>query len=247
MLEMEIKMIDVHSHIVYGVDDGAATLEESLRMMGEASRAGIQVIVATPHFHKGVYESDRIVDIYQRLEIKAADYNLKLLPGYEVFLNPLDPDFAGKDSKLTINGTKYLLGEFPFNAVPSYVLEAIYKLQVNGITPIIAHPERNKCFIKDLGLLQDMVYRGCLVQIDAASLLGVYGVHAKRFSKKLIKSRMAHFVASDAHYPEDYADWYPKAHEKVRRWAGEEYAETVFNRNADMIFQSSKEYVPEVV
>jgi protein-tyrosine phosphatase len=136
--------------------------------------------------------------------------------------------------------------EFPFDAIPIYSQDTVYRLQVRNMKTIIAHPERNRNFVRDINKFMSYVEIGCLVQIDAASIIGVYGREVKEFSKKLIKLNAAHFVASDAHCPKDYSNWYRQAYEKVRKWAGQEYTDELFCSNARSILEGSQEYRSDV-
>lgn len=233
-------MIDIHSHIIYEVDDGASSISESLRMMEQANKLWIKAIVATPHFHRNIFEPDRIQEHFDKLSKLALEFNITLLLGYEVFISPLISELLEGRKNLTIDDSRYLLMEFPCNSIPPYSVDTVYKMQLLGITPIIAHPERNRRFLANSGILLDFIERGCLIQIDAASILGVYGINVKGFAKRLIQRRMAHFVASDAHYAKDYQNWYGKAYEKVCRWSSEEYADLLFYRNAEEVLESSK-------
>lgn len=240
-------MIDVHSHIIFGVDDGPSTMEESLRMVYEAERAGIKVVIATPHYQKDIFENEKVMENYQRLLNRIIDYDVTLLLGYEVFLNPFIPGIMQNKHDLSLNGSDYLLFELPFDSIPMYSYDTIYKLQLKNIIPILAHPERNRNFVSNFNELLNFIERGCLVQLDAASIIGVYGGKAKEFAKKLIKLNMAHFVASDAHCAKDYMHWYCKAYGKVVRWAGEEYADKLFSGNAKVILENRKESVYKLI
>lgn len=233
-------MIDVHSHIIFGVDDGSSSIEESVRMLEEANKAGIKVIIATPHFQTDIFEAQTLAENYQKLCDKATEYNLTVLMGCEVFLNPFIPEFIQNKKVLTLNASNYLLLEFPFDSIPHYSFEVIYKLQLQGIIPIIAHPERNRCFVRDFDTFMEFVERGCLVQVDAASMLDVYGRKVKRFTRELIKNKLVDFIASDAHYARDYKKWYLKAYKRAKQWGGEAYADRMFYTNAGVILDKAQ-------
>ena len=233
-------MIDVHSHIIFGVDDGSSFMEESVRMLEEANKAGIKIIVATPHFQPDIFNSEKMLEHFQQLCTRAAEFEITVLPGYEVFMQPFVPDLIKSNKKLTMNSSQYLLLEFPFDSIPFYSHEVIYKLQLQGIIPIIAHPERNRCFVKDFGAFMEFVESGCLVQVDAASMLGTYGRRTKRFVKRLIKNNLVNFIASDAHCAKDYRNWYLKAYDKAKRWGGEKYTDKMFYLNASVILDKAK-------
>ncbi|MCR4435374.1 MAG: phosphoesterase [Clostridiales bacterium] len=240
-------MIDIHSHVLFNVDDGPSNLEESVKMVREAERLGIQVIIATPHFQENIFNGDNVYDSYQELVHRVRNMDVEIKLGYEVFITPNVPLINKTKKRLTLNNTSYLLFEFPFSGVPVYGHETIYKLQLDNITPIIAHPERNRTFLKNFGRLLDFRQTGCLVQVDAASIAGVYGRHVRRFVKQLVKMDLVDFVASDAHYARDYAAWYGEAYNSVCRWAGKEYADRLFHKNAEAIVNEAEETVFNII
>lgn len=234
------EMIDIHSHVIHGVDDGASSMEESLKMLEEAENAGVKVIIATPHFQQEVFKTERLHEHYQQLCTVAKERDITLLLGSEVFLDPFLPEIIIDNPNLVLNESMYLLLEFPFDSIPFYSHEVIYKLQIQGIVPIIAHPERNRCFVRDIDALIELIERGCLTQLDAASIVGIYGRKIKKFTKKLIKNKLVQFIACDAHCAKDYSNWYLKAYKRARQWGGEAYADKLFYTNAADILYKTK-------
>lgn len=233
-------MIDIHSHLIYGVDDGPSSIDESLRMVEEAEKLGIKVIIATPHYHENLYEFVKVKDTYQELMEKMKKFVVTLKLGSEVFISNTLPLLIEEKKCLFLGGSRYLLIEFPFGAIPIYSHDTVYQLQLRNIKPIIAHPERNRNFVRDFNKFMSFVESGCLVQVDAASIIGVYGREVKEFSKRLIKLNAVHFIASDAHCAKDYINWYRKAYEKVKKWAGQEYTDELFCSNARALLDSCK-------
>jgi protein-tyrosine phosphatase len=148
---------------------------------------------------------------------------------------------------LSLNNSGYLLLELPFDSIPIYIHEVIFQLQRLHITVVIAHPERNRNFLKNFDLLLGLVERGCLIQLDVASIVGVYGRNVKEFAKKLIKLKLVNFIASNAHNAKDYGNWYKKAYKVVNKWAGDEYTDKLFNRNANEIVKNVKESVYKIL
>lgn len=228
-------MIDVHSHVVFGVDDGPSTMEESLRMISEAEELGVKVIIATPHYQEKLFDTDRVISNYQELVYRAGCYDVSIRLGREVLLSHSMISDIKNMKSLTLDNSKYLLFEFPFNAVPIYAQEAVYRLQLENITPVIAHPERCKNFLYNMETFKGFIKAGCLVQLDAASVIGIYGRAVREFAKRLIKMDMVDFVASDAHNTEAYSDWFRKAYMTVIQWAGKETADRMFFTNAEAI------------
>lgn len=232
-------MIDIHSHVIFGVDDGPSTIEQSVAMISSAEKAGIRTIVATPHSHEALFETDKLIDHYEELlyRTRASDIILKL--GYEVFINP---SIQGADRKnpLTLDDSSYLLYELPFNATPKDGFDVLYSFRLKEIIPILAHPERNRNFLKAPEELSNYINAGCMIQVDAASILGVYGRDVRDFTKKLLKANKVDYVASNAHCALDYSAWYARAFKQVAKWTGDEVAGRLFRENAQGIVNQEK-------
>lgn len=227
-------MIDIHCHIIFGVDDGPSTIKDSVRMVLEAEKIGVNKIIVTPHYNKNVYSPDKILENFYKVKSRIRDFGIDLFLGYEVFLVSSIYDIFLQKDKFTLNKSKYLLFELPFDIMPVNINETVLKLHAQGITPVIAHPERNKYFVRSMQKFIDFIETGCLVQLDAASIVGAHGSNVKRFSKKLIDLNLVQFVASDAHKPEDYI-LYKKAYDIVTNWAGKEYTDKIFIHNQEVI------------
>lgn len=234
-------MIDIHSHILFGVDDGPSTLEQSATMVLEAEKAGIRTIVATPHYHEPLFETERLTDSCQELLYRVRNIDVTIKLGYEVFMNPFGQGNERIITGLTLDNSRYLLIELPFNASPGDGLEIIYSLRRKDVTPILAHPERNRNFVRDIKGIAAYIGAGCMIQADAASVVGIYGKDSKELVRKLIKRKQVDFIASNAHCAEDYALWYRKAFRTVAGWAGEEQAGRLFHYNAQGILNQIKE------
>ncbi|MCX7710982.1 MAG: phosphoesterase, partial [Clostridia bacterium] len=157
--------------------------------------------------------------------------------GYEVYASTLNYKNLNKVNCLTLGQSRYLLVEFPFSEFPEHGCEMLYELYLRGIVPIISHPERCHLFRDNFQLIDSLLESGCLLQVDAASIIGVYGWGTKNFAKKLIKENKVHFVASNAHFSEDYREWFLQARKKIIHIAGVEQANLLFNGNADRILK----------
>lgn len=228
-------MIDIHSHLIYGVDDGPPTIKDSIRMVLEAERMGVKTIIATPHFHKGIFFAENVSEHFEELKSRVKGCGVELLLGSEVFFNSIVPDVIEFKEKYTLNKSKFLLFELPFDVMPSNVTDIILNLHMNNLVPVLAHPERSRFLCSNFRKFTELIEAGCLIQLDAASILGVYGRESKRFAKYLIKANLVHFIASDAHCASDYNDWYLAAYRKVKKWAGKEYTDSLFYKNQSMI------------
>lgn len=196
-------MIDIHCHILPGIDDGAVTESDSLAMAREAVQQGIHTIIATPHHKNGSYDNtkDSIVKSVEVLNelLMNEDIPLTLLPGQEIRINGDMIDDIEKNELLSLNHTKYMFVEFPSGSVPRYAKQMLFDLQVSGYTPVIVHPERNSELIQNPAKLYEFVRKGALTQITAASLIGKFGKNIQKFSKQLVDANLTHFIASDAH------------------------------------------------
>lgn len=196
-------MIDIHCHILPGVDDGAKTEEDSLAMARDAVAQGIDTIIATPHHRNGKYDNER-ASIIQNVAILREllifeGIPLNILAGQETRINGEMIEDINKGELLSLNDTKYLFVEFPSGSVPRYAQQMLFDIQVAGYIPVIVHPERNQELILNPAKLYEFVQKGALTQITAASLVGKFGKNIQKFSDQLIGANLTHFIASDAH------------------------------------------------
>ncbi len=234
-------MIDIHSHIIYGMGDGPSTKDEAFRMVCEAEEAGVKVIFATPHLREYSSNEQLILERYRELASFASDCGVSLKLGCELPLSPYMLKGTAGLKELTLGGSGFLLLEPSFGISPAYGREVVYKLQQKNLTPIIAHPEQNINFIRDVGALEELIQSGCLVQLDSSSIAGAFGERVKTFSRHLIERNMVNFVASSAHNACGYSDWYLKAYRLVSQWANEEIADWLFCNAACEILEAVKE------
>lgn len=197
-------MIDLHCHILPGIDDGPADMAESLDMARQAVLDGIHTIVATPHSHNGVYVNShgdirsRVLEFNKALADAAIP--LAVLCGAEEHIRPElgQAGTPGDISTLNDNG-RYVLVEFPFMTVPQGASEVFFRMYQRGLTPVLAHPERNSAIQKDIEILYPFIESGCLTQVTAMSLTGALGQTAMACAYRMVELRLAHVIASDAH------------------------------------------------
>lgn len=218
-------MIDIHSHILPGVDDGAAAPYDSAELLKQMQKQGVTVAAATPHFYPGNMAVDDYIETRARsldsIKKSAEECGIKILLGAEVlYFHGIGS--AAEISKLTIEGGKYLIVELlGLNCIDDHVIKDIENIRNNfGITPIIAHIERYckyKGYKKLFSLIDDGV---ALSQINATFFLSF---SEKRAVKKLIKSGRVHFVASDCHHPKKRPVYLKKAFEVIRDISEEQY------------------------
>ncbi len=222
-------MIDIHSHILWGLDDGAASLDVSLAMLRMAAQHGTTDIVATPHANL-TYAFDPDLNAARVKELQeAAGPAPKIHLGCDYHFYPESVAAAAADpARFSINGRGYLLIEFPDVVIFRDTADLLDRLQASGLRPILTHPERNWLLHPRLHDLAAWVSGGLLLQITAQSLLGRFGAQVRRFSEMLIERGLAHFVASDAHDAEDRTPRLDEAYARVARSYGEDLAEHLF-------------------
>ncbi|WP_316569297.1 CpsB/CapC family capsule biosynthesis tyrosine phosphatase [Neobacillus sp. YIM B06451] len=245
-------MIDIHCHILPGVDDGAKSIRESLEIARAAVSEGIKTIVATPHHKNNRYTNTKQSILEQVGELNGhlqlAKIPLTVLPGQEVRVyGELIEDYE-RNEILTLAETQYLFIEFPSDHVPRYTEKLIYNLQMSGLTPIIVHPERNQELIERPGILYSLVKNGALTQITASSLAGYFGKKIKNFSFQLIESNLTHFIASDAHNTHSRGFNMREAYEVLEDTYGRELS-FILQENADLLLLDKNIYkeVPEPI
>lgn len=197
-------MLDFHSHILPGLDDGAPDMDTALKMARIAVDDGIETMVATPHYIEGNMANHRDSIFEKVCEFQDVLNNegipLEVVPGCEVYQSPNTLALLQKGELMTINDVgKYLLIEFPMGSVPNFAEEILFELKVIGVTPVIAHPERNLLLGTVLGRTLALAARGCLLQINSGSITGLYGEKVKKTAHMLVKNDLVHLIGSDAH------------------------------------------------
>lgn len=197
-------MIDVHSHVLPGIDDGTKAVEEAVALCRLARERGTQVLVATPHHKPGSFSNPRdfVLENIERLQ-KQLDLQgvaLKLAPGTEIFVDSGLPERIRAGEVLTYgDARRYILLEFSFQQYPMNPEDLIFRLRLASVTPVIAHPERIRYFQEDIGRLESLVRQGALSQITSSSLMGTFGSRVQAITEAMLRRRLAHFVASDCH------------------------------------------------
>lgn len=209
-------MIDLHAHLLPGVDDGARSLDEAISLARLAVEDGTSVVVVTPHAggRDAAAPAARLTAAQvQRwtaalqAELDAARLPLRLVPGMEVFVEAaLFERLSQSDQtdRLPVLGqSRYVLLELPPHALPPRLPDLLFHLQAAGYVPLIAHPERNAAMVEQPHLLYEMVARGCLAQVTAMSLTGAFGPRVQAAAELLLEHELVHVIASDAH-------WFPE-------------------------------------
>lgn len=230
-------MIDIHHHLLFGLDDGSKDIETSIAMAEMAAAEGITHIVCTPHanFH---YTFDPAVNREKLEQLRARLGGMVTLGlGCDFHLSYENIDDALKNPmKYTINQKRYLLVEFADLAIPQQMIEVFYQFLLAGIQPIITHPERNLTIQKSPQRLDEWIERGCYVQVTASSLTGRFGRAASSLAATLLEEDKVHFLATDAHNLQSRAPRMKEAFDLVAKHYGRDRAERLCVSNPRAAF-----------
>lgn len=234
-------MIDIHNHIVPGIDDGSPSLEESLQMAVCAAKEGIHTIIATPHHANGKYENTR-EEVEQKVRklneaLSAENIPVTVLPGQEVRINRELLDDIGAGRSGALHQSSYMLIELPSGHVPSYIEEMLHELKVLSYVPIIAHPERNSELAASMDQLIRLIEAGALTQLTSHSINGAYGSKLQKLCFDWCKNGLVHFVATDAHNMTHRAFGLKQAYTLIAERVGEETA-LLYKANAERLLRN---------
>jgi protein-tyrosine phosphatase len=241
-------MVDVHCHILPGLDDGAADIQESLAMAQSAIAEGITHVVATPHSsNQFAFNYARVRQLHEQLQRLVGD-RLMLATGCDFHFSLENLDALRADApRFCINQRNYLLLEFSEFSVPPATNHTLHEIQLMGIRPVITHPERNAILQAQPGRLAAWVQLGCFVQVTGGALTGGFGPKSQEDALRWIGEGLVHFVASDAHNMR----WRPlrlqPAYDVVREKFGEEKAQALFVENPLAAFEGRElPHVPDI-
>jgi protein-tyrosine phosphatase len=239
-------LIDIHSHVLYGLDDGARTFEDSLAMARMAAEHGTTDLVATPHANlKYTYQRETIDERLAQLQ-QAVGSSLRLYRGCDFHLSYDNVQDAVADPhKYTINRKQYLLVEFSDLIIFRNTLEIFDKLSDAGMVPVITHPERNSLLRQRIEELARWVDDGVRVQVTAQSLTGKFGKRAQAFSETLLDRGLVHVIASDAHDCEHRPPVLREAHSWLKESYGESLADLLCVKNPKAALDGSAMRLPE--
>lgn len=198
-------MFDLHSHILPGLDDGAKTVDESMAMLRVAAADGIKGIAATPH-GKDVREAGVLGLVSERIEAlnqlsQEETLDIKVYVGMENHLTHDLPELVATSRAFTINGGRYILVELPFDSLPDYTDAVLDRLQGQGLTPLIAHPERQANIMTDPPIMGRLAGRGMLGQVTSTCILGKFGPEAQNVAEILLRNGWVHVISTDCHRP----------------------------------------------
>jgi protein-tyrosine phosphatase len=261
-------MIDLHCHILYGLDDGPGTIEESVQMCQMSYRDGVNTVVATPHALNEPYQNDRntILSKVQELNETLKQFGVndpqseislhsapdtrhsafEILPGSDVhfcyeLLSRLDQGWVTTVG----DGKRFLIIELPSHTMPPRGENLLFQLMARGIVPIISHPERHLWIMQRPERYYEMVRMGCLGQVTAMSLTGGFGAKIKHFAQKLLKKRLIHIIASDAHGTNGRPPGLSLAIKEAERIIGKEVAQKMVTEYPRAILEGKKPKIEE--
>ncbi len=234
-------MIDIHHHLLSGLDDGATDVETSVAMAKIASSDGITHVVCTPHANNH-YEYDpaviagKVTALEERLQDEGV--NLKLGRGCDFHLTYENVQQAKSDpARFSVNGLGYLLVEIADYGLPQGLTDTFYQLQIAGLTPILTHPERNPTLQSDTERMVNWLRGGVLIQVTTGSVLGQMGKAAQKMAHRLLERRWVHFLATDAHNTTSRAPRMQEAYDLVAAKYGPDYAHLLCVTNPLHAFQ----------
>ena len=235
-------MTDVHSHIMYGVDDGSKSIEESIILLDKLKSVGFDNVILTPHYiagdvyvasNKEKFEKFAVID----KELKSRNIDINIYLGNEIFISNNIVRDINEERSCTLNGTKYLLFEIPFHNQIINLSDIIYEIKLQGYVPILAHPERYSYFQKNYHLVDSFKEEGLLFQANFSSILGYYGNEAKKLLKYMLKHRYVDYLGTDIHRTSDLfvVEHFDKIEKKFYKVAGKDYYQEILFNNDNLI------------
>ena len=230
-------MIDIHCHLLYGVDDGPETIEESIDMLKIAKEQGIDAIILTPHYRRRMfpYNKECIFAHMRELQPYAKKIGIDIYLGTEYHVNSSMVEHLESGKCLPLADTNCVLTEYEYETEYSYIKKMTQELMFHGYTPVIAHVERYGCLLKDIDKIAELSKMGAWIQVNADAILGNDGWRMKQFCKKLLKADLIDVVASDSHGIKKRACHMGKCREYVAKKYGEDTAQVLFEENPAMI------------
>lgn len=238
------RYVDMHCHILPGVDDGAQNLEETRQMLRIAFDEGIRLIIATPHHHpRRGHKSPEVLHEQLRLvraEAAKISDKFRVYLGTEIFFGQDVPDKLTCGEILTMNKRNVALVEFSPSDTYDYIRQGVQRVQMTGNEVIIAHAERYQCLLDDISLAEELRDMGANIQVNAGSIIGDGGRKAKKFVKELMDQDMVFGVGTDAHGVKTRAPKMKKAADYVKKKYGEEYMRRIFFDNAATLLRKRK-------
>lgn len=235
-------MTDVHSHVLYGIDDGSKTIDESIQLLRKLASIGFKNVIATPHYIEGSeYNASnkeklaRLDNLKKRIKSENIDINLYL--GNEIFINNNISNDIKVGNIYTLNNSKYLLFELPFHDEILNLEDIVYELKIEGYIPILAHPERYTYYWKKLDVFDKLKEDGLLFQGNFSSILGYYGKYSMKTLKYLLKKGYIDYLGTDIHHIKNtyVIDNFEKIEKKIIKITGTDYYNKIIENGNKLI------------
>lgn len=237
-------LIDMHCHIVPGVDDGAKNMEMAARMLQAEYRNGVSAVIVTPHYRKGMFEtSQRVIDRrFEKLRQAAMRLRsqMQVYLGCEYHTNQDMVQDLQSGKRPSMAGSVYVLAEFSSAHGYAVIRNQVYELIAAGYRPIIAHAERYPCLVKEPVLIEELRELGAEIQLTSGSVLGEDGWRLKRFCNRLLKEKKVQYIASDAHDLQHRAPNLQACAIYLEKKFGRRFAEQILIRNPRKIIENGK-------
>ncbi len=230
-------MIDIHTHVLPGVDDGSQSMEDSLELLAIAAESGVDTLVVTPHCNIpdefDNYASPELLERFRQLdrERREAGIPIRLCRGMEIFATPELPELLQSGRVWTLNDTRYFLMEFAFQEDPDYCRDILRRCRELDYLPIIAHPERYDFIQDDPDIAYEWCTSGYGLQLNKGSILGRFGSEPREMAHLLLRHGLAACVASDAHSPIQRSTYMAELKEYLTDELGESYTRLLLDEN----------------
>lgn len=242
-------MIDFHTHILPGIDDGSKNIEETFGLIQEAEKAGFNKIISTSHYLEGFYESNHLdrrawIDVLNS-KLKEKKSNLELYLGSEIYISENIVHLLENGSASAINKTRYVLFEMPLNARPLNLYDMVFEMIRYKYIPILAHPERYFFVQKDIELIYDLIQNGVLMQSNFGSFVGFYGTDIQKTAKELLQRNMIHFLGSDVHRQNTVYPIIPDVLKTLKKYISKEKIEELTEKNPALVLENEEIEISE--
>ncbi len=235
-------MTDIHSHIIFDVDDGSKSIEESLELLKMLSSVGFNNVIMTPHYIEDTeycsYNPEKLEKLnILRDEVKKHNIGINLYLGNEIFINDHIVEGIQEGKIYTLNNTKYLLFELPFHNQIIGLTDFVYELKIAGYVPILAHPERYSYFQNNYDLVDELKEEGLLFQCNYASILGYYGKESEKLLKYMLKNEYVDYLGTDIHHTSKayVIDNFKKIDKMFNKIAGKEYYQEIIQNGDNLV------------
>lgn len=232
-------MIDIHTHIIPNIDDGATSVDETINLIKEAEEAGFTDIILTPHYITNYYDTPGCeVHFWKESLQKVLDeknININLHSGMEIYIAEDIDKLLTSGTIISLANSKYLLLELPMNNILKKIDDILFVLQSMGYKIIIAHPERYKAVQENINYAIQLKEKGCLLQSNYGSIVGLYGKNAKKTFKKLIKLNLISFLGTDTHKQKTIYKFMPQILKKLKKIISKEELHILTTENPQLI------------